>query len=78
MKDEKKVKKSLHSLCTHLHCTKRSAVQVSCPLCLMFSLESSMAMKIFKAAQEHGLRTRPLENTDEIIKRLGATMNGIS
>lgn len=49
-------------------------------------------MKIFKAAQERGLRTRPLGNTlafspplsineeevDEIIKRLGAAMDGIS
>ncbi|MBK9209423.1 MAG: hypothetical protein IPL71_14420 [Anaerolineales bacterium] len=50
-----------------------------------------MTMKIFKAAQERGLRTRPLGNTlafspplsitevevDEIIKRLGAKMVGI-
>ena len=47
--------------------------------------------KIFKAAQEHGLRTRPLGSTlafsppisitedevDEIIKRLGAAMDGV-
>ena len=46
-------------------------------------------MKIFKAAQEHGLRTRPLGNVlafapplsinadelDEIVKRLGAAMD---
>ncbi len=54
--------------------------------------DSALAMKIFKAAQERGLRTRPLGNTlafspplsitedevDEIIKRLGAAMDGIS
>jgi adenosylmethionine-8-amino-7-oxononanoate aminotransferase len=51
-----------------------------------------MTMKIFKAAQERGLRTRPLgnvlafsppisineEEVDEIVKRLGAAMDGIS
>ena len=51
-----------------------------------------MTMKIFKAAQERGLHARPLGNTlafslplsitevevDEIIKRLGAMMDGIS
>jgi hypothetical protein len=51
-----------------------------------------MAMKIFKAAQERGLRSRPLGNTlafsppicineeevDEIVKRLGAAMDGVS
>lgn len=50
-----------------------------------------MTMKIFKTAQERGLRARPLGNTlafspplsiteeevDEIIKRLGAKMVGI-
>lgn len=50
------------------------------------------AMKIFKAAQEHGLRSRPLGNTlafsppicideeevDEIVKRLGAAMDRIA
>lgn len=49
-------------------------------------------MKIFKAAEVHGLRSRPLGNTlafspplsitedevDEIVKRLGAAMDGIS
>ncbi len=54
--------------------------------------DPAMTMKIFKAAQERGLRTRPLGNTlafspplsineeevDEIVKRLGATMDGIS
>ncbi len=53
--------------------------------------DPAMAMKIFKAAQELGLRTRPLGNTlafspplsitedevDEIIKRLGAAMDGV-
>lgn len=53
--------------------------------------DPAMTTKIFKAAQEHGLRTRPLGNTlafspplsineeeiDEIIKRLGAAMDGI-
>ncbi len=51
-----------------------------------------LAMKIFKAAQERGLRTRPLgnvlafspplsineEEVDEIIKRLGAAMDSVS
>ena len=51
-----------------------------------------MTTKIFKAAQDRGLRTRPLGNTlafspplsinenevDEIIKRLGAAMDGMS
>ena len=51
-----------------------------------------MTMRIFKAAQERGLRSRPLGNTlafspplcineeevDEIVKRLGAAMDGIS
>ncbi len=54
--------------------------------------DAAMTMKIFKAAQERGLRTRPLGNTlafspplsitedevDEIIKRLGAAMDGVS
>ena len=54
--------------------------------------DAAMAMKIFKAAQERGLRSRPLGNTlafspplsineeevDEIIKRLGAAMDGVS
>jgi adenosylmethionine-8-amino-7-oxononanoate aminotransferase len=49
-------------------------------------------MKIFKAAQGRGLRTRPLGNTlafspplsinegevDEIVKRLGAAMDGVA
>lgn len=53
--------------------------------------DTATTMKVFKAAQEHGLRTRPLGNTlafspplsinedevDEIIKRLGAAMDGI-
>jgi putrescine---pyruvate transaminase len=51
-----------------------------------------MAMKIFKAAQERGLRSRPLgstlafspplsineEEVDEIVKRLGAAMDGVA
>jgi adenosylmethionine-8-amino-7-oxononanoate aminotransferase len=51
-----------------------------------------MAMTIFKAAQERGLRTRPVGNTlafspplsineeevDEIVKRLGAAMDSVS
>jgi adenosylmethionine-8-amino-7-oxononanoate aminotransferase len=51
-----------------------------------------MALKVFKAAQEHGLRSRPLGNTlafsppicinekevDEIVKRLGAAMDGVA
>lgn len=54
--------------------------------------DAGMAMKIFKTAQEHGLRTRPVGNTlafspplsineeevDEIVKRLGAAMDGIA
>jgi len=50
-----------------------------------------MATKIFKAAQERGLRSRPLGNTlafsppicineeevDEIVKRLGASMDSM-
>jgi len=53
--------------------------------------DPATAMKLFKAAQERGLRTRPLGNTlafsppicisedevDEIVKRLGAAMDGI-
>ncbi len=56
------------------------------------AVDPALTMKIFKAAQERGLRTRPLGNTlafspplsitedevDEIIKRLGAAMDGIS
>ena len=54
--------------------------------------DPAMTMKIFKAAQERGLRTRPLGNTlafspplsinedevDEIIKRLGAAMDNVA
>jgi adenosylmethionine-8-amino-7-oxononanoate aminotransferase len=54
--------------------------------------DPAMTTKIFKAAQEIGLRTRPLGNTlafspplsineeevDEIVKRLGAAMDGIA
>jgi adenosylmethionine-8-amino-7-oxononanoate aminotransferase len=54
--------------------------------------DPAMAMKIFKAAQDRGLRTRPLGNTlafspplsineeevDEIVKRLGAAMDGVA
>lgn len=54
--------------------------------------DPAMTMKIFKSAQERGLRTRPLGNTlafspplsineeevDEIIKRLGAAMDGVA
>jgi putrescine---pyruvate transaminase len=54
--------------------------------------DPAMAMKIFKAAQERGLRSRPLGNTlafspplsiteeevDEIVKRLGAAMDSMS
>ena len=54
--------------------------------------DPALTMKIFKAAQERGLRTRPLGNTlafspplsitedevDEIIKRLGAAMDGVA
>lgn len=53
--------------------------------------DPATAMKIFKAAEAHGLRSRPLGNTlafspplsitedevDEIVKRLGAAMDGI-
>src|SRR5512140_166681 len=53
--------------------------------------DAGMAMKIFKAAQERGLRSRPLGNAlafspplmitedevDEIVKRLGAAMDGV-
>ena len=53
--------------------------------------DPAMAMKIFKAAQDRGLRTRPLgnvlafapplaineEEVNEIVKRLGAAMDGI-
>ena len=54
--------------------------------------DATMAMKIFKAAQDRGLRTRPVGNTlafspplsineeevDEIVKRLGAAMDGVA
>jgi len=54
--------------------------------------DPAMAMKIFKAAQDRGLRSRPLGNTlafspplaineeevDEIVKRLGAAMDGVA
>ena len=54
--------------------------------------DPAMAMRIFKAAQERGLRSRPLGNTlafapplsineeevDEIVKRLGAAMDSVS
>jgi len=54
--------------------------------------DPAMTMKIFKAAQERGLRTRPLgnvlafspplsiteEEVDEIVKRLGAAMDSMS
>jgi putrescine---pyruvate transaminase len=54
--------------------------------------DGAMAMKIFKAAQERGLRTRPVGNSlafappiaineeevDEIVKRLGAAMDGVA
>ena len=54
--------------------------------------DPAMTMKIFKAAQERGLRTRPLGNVlafspplsineeeiDEIVKRLGAAMDSMS
>ena len=53
--------------------------------------DTGMAMKIYKAAQERGLRSRPLGNTlafsppicideeevDEIVKRLGAAMDAV-
>lgn len=55
------------------------------------AVDPAMTMKIFKAAEANGLRTRPLGNTlafsppisinedevDEIVKRLGAAMDGI-
>ncbi|HSM71280.1 MAG TPA: aspartate aminotransferase family protein [Anaerolineales bacterium] len=54
--------------------------------------DPTMTGKIFKAAQQHGLRTRPLgnvlafspplsiieEEVDEIVKRLGAAMDGVA
>jgi putrescine aminotransferase len=54
--------------------------------------DPALAMRIFKAAQQHGLRSRPLGNTlafsppiciheeevDEIVKRLGAAMDAVS
>jgi 4-aminobutyrate--pyruvate transaminase len=54
--------------------------------------DPAMAGKIFKAAQQNGLRSRPLGNTlafspplsinedevDEIVKRLGAAMDGVA
>lgn len=54
--------------------------------------DPAMAMKIFKAAQDRGLRSRPLGNTlafsppicideeevDEIVKRLGAAMDSMA
>jgi adenosylmethionine-8-amino-7-oxononanoate aminotransferase len=54
--------------------------------------DPALTMKIFKAAEKHGLRSRPLGNTlafspplsineeevDEIVKRLGAAMDGVS
>ncbi|GAB4503374.1 MAG: aspartate aminotransferase family protein [Anaerolineales bacterium] len=54
--------------------------------------DPAMAMKIYKAALERGLRSRPLGNTlafsppisisedevDEIVKRLGAAMDGVA
>ena len=56
------------------------------------SPDAALAMKIFKAAQERGLRTRPVGNAlafspplsinedevDEIVKRLGAAMDSMS
>lgn len=53
--------------------------------------DPALTMRIFKAAEAHGLRSRPLGNTlafsppisinedevDEIVKRLGAAMDGI-
>ena len=53
--------------------------------------DPAMAMRIFKTAQERGLRSRPVGNTlafspplaineeevDEIVKRLGAAMDGV-
>ena len=54
--------------------------------------DPALAMRIFKAAQARGLRSRPLGNTlafspplaineaevDEIVKRLGAAMDSVS
>jgi adenosylmethionine-8-amino-7-oxononanoate aminotransferase len=54
--------------------------------------DPAMAGRIFKAAQQNGLRTRPLGNTlafspplsitedevDEIVNRLGAAMDGVA
>jgi putrescine aminotransferase len=54
--------------------------------------DPAMAMRIFKIAQERGLRSRPVGNTlafspplaineeevDEIVKRLGAAMDGVA
>ena len=54
--------------------------------------DAAMTMKIFKAAEAKGLRLRPLGNTlafspplsineeevDEIVKRLGAAMDGVA
>jgi adenosylmethionine-8-amino-7-oxononanoate aminotransferase len=54
--------------------------------------DPALAIRIFKAAQERGLRSRPLANTlafspplsineeevDEIVKRLGAAMDSVS
>jgi adenosylmethionine-8-amino-7-oxononanoate aminotransferase len=54
--------------------------------------DPAKTMQIFRAAQERGLRTRPLGNTlafspplsinedevDEIIKRLGAAMDAVA
>jgi putrescine aminotransferase len=54
--------------------------------------DPAMAMRIFKTAQERGLRSRPVGNTlafspplaineeevDEIVKRLGAAMDGVA
>ncbi|HQX18136.1 MAG TPA: aminotransferase class III-fold pyridoxal phosphate-dependent enzyme, partial [Anaerolineales bacterium] len=54
--------------------------------------DPAQAMKIFKAAQERGLRTRPVGNSlafapplvineeevDEIVKRLGAAMDAVA
>ena len=56
------------------------------------SADPALAMKIFKAAQERGLRTRPVgnalafspplsineEEVDEIVKRLGAAMDAVA
>ena len=56
------------------------------------AVDPAMTMKIFKAAQERGLRTRPLGNVlafspplsineaevDEIVNRLGAAMDGVA